>query len=181
MTGPLDRERIRELFDELSDELKWTTTRAQIYIVGGAAMSLAFSRDRTTRDVDARIDAGHYRLTEAVRKLGRKHGLGDSWLNDQAATAIPRTTDTAAQTVYQSPYLTVTGASAEHLLGMKLLAAREADEGDIRTLVEHLRLTRAEAAIAIYDDLFPDEPLKTRARQILKGILPPATPVGPER
>ena len=35
MTGPLDRERIRELFDELSDELKWTTTRAQIYIVGG--------------------------------------------------------------------------------------------------------------------------------------------------
>ena len=82
MTGPLDRRRIRELFDELSDELKWTRTRAQIYIVGGAAMSLAFSRDRTTRDVDARIDAGHHRLTEAVRKLGRKHGLGDTWLND---------------------------------------------------------------------------------------------------
>ena len=34
-------------------------------------MSLAFSRDRTTRDIDARIDAGHNRLTEAVRKLGR--------------------------------------------------------------------------------------------------------------
>ena len=50
MTGPLDRKRIRELFDELSDELKWTRTRAQIYIVGGAAMSLAFSRDRTTRE-----------------------------------------------------------------------------------------------------------------------------------
>lgn len=172
MTGPLDRERLGELFDELSDELKWTKTRAQIYIVGGAAMSLAFSRDRTTQDVDARIDAGHYRLTEAVRKLGRKHGLGDTWLNDQATTAIPRRKDTAARTVYQSPYLTVTGASAEHLLGMKLLAAREADEDDIRALVEHLKLTRAEEAIAVYEELFPDEPLKTRARQVLKGILP---------
>ena len=173
MTGPLDRQRIRELFDELSDELKWTRTRAQIYIVGGAAMSLAFSRDRTTRDVDARIDAGHYRLTEAVRKLGRKHGLGDTWLNDQATTAIPRSTDAAAQTVYQSPYLTVTGASAEHLLAMKLLAAREADEDDIRTLVGHLELRRPAEAVAIYTELFPDEPLKTRARQILHGVLPP--------
>lgn len=174
MIGPLDRRRIRELFDELSDELKWTRTRAQIYIVGGAAMSLAFSRDRTTRDVDARIDAGHYRLTEAVRKLGRKHGLGDTWLNDQATTAIPRRTDAAAQTVYQSPYLTVTGASAEHLLAMKLLAAREADEDDIRTLVGRLELRRAEEAMAIYTELFPDEPLKTRARQILHSVLPPA-------
>ena len=62
---------------------------AHIYIVGGAAMSLAFARERTTRDVDARIDTGHSRLTEAVRKLGRKYGLGDTWLNDQATTAIP--------------------------------------------------------------------------------------------
>lgn len=38
MTGPLDGKRIRKLFDELSDELKWTRTRAQIYIVGGAAI-----------------------------------------------------------------------------------------------------------------------------------------------
>ena len=89
MSGPLDRQRIVELFDELSDELRFTRTRAQIYIIGGAAMSLAFSRDRlrrtslldvllvTTRDVDARIDTGHSRLTEAVRKIGRKYGLGD--------------------------------------------------------------------------------------------------------
>ena len=116
-----------------------------------------------------------------MRKLGLKYSLGDAWLNDQATTAIPRRTDTAARTVYQSPYLTVTGASAEHLLGMKLLAAREADEDDIRTLVKHLRLSRTEDAIAIYEELFPDEPLKTRARQALAAILPPPGRVGPER
>ena len=59
-------------------------------------MSLAFSRERTTRDVDARIDAGHYRLTEAVRTVGRRHGLADTWLNDQATTAIPRAADARA-------------------------------------------------------------------------------------
>ncbi len=79
----LDRRRILELFDELSKELQFSRTRAQIYIIGGAAMSMAFSADRRTEDVDARIDAGHSRLVKAVRTIGRKHGLGDTWLNDQ--------------------------------------------------------------------------------------------------
>lgn len=63
MSGPLelDRRRMLELFDELSKELRFEGARAQIYIVGGAAMSLAFGRERRTQDVDARIDTGHYR------------------------------------------------------------------------------------------------------------------------
>ncbi len=173
MTGPLDRQRILELLDELSDELRFTRTRAQIYIIGGAAMSLAFSRDRTTRDVDARIDAGHSRLTEAVQKIGRKYGLGDTWLNDQATTAIPRTTDTRARTLYDSPYLTVTGASAEHLLAMKLLAARHVDRPDIATLVDHLRLERPEEAMRIYEGLFPEEELRHEARELLTWAFAP--------
>ena len=167
MSGPLDRRRIVELFDELADELRFTRTRAQIYVIGGAAMSLAFSRDRTTRDVDARIDSGHSRLTEAVQKIGRKYGMGDTWLNDQATSAIPRGTDTRARTLYDSPYLTVTGASAEHLLAMKLLAARNVDRQDIATLVRQLQLEGPEDARRIYEDLFPDERLKDEAQELL--------------
>ena len=109
MNGLLGRRRLLELFDELSKELRFQGARAQIYIVGGAAMSLAYSRARRTEDVDARIDAGHSRLTEAVRTVGRRHGLGDSWLKEQATTAIPRASDGRATTLYESPYLTVTG------------------------------------------------------------------------
>ena len=128
MSGSLDRQRILKLFDKLSEELRFSRTRAQIYIVGGgAAMSLAFSRERTTRNVDARIDTGHSHLAQAVRKVGCKRGLGDTWLNDQATTAIPRSPDAKATTLYESPYLTVTGASEKHLLAMKLLAARSMD------------------------------------------------------
>ena len=51
MSGSLDRERLTSLFDELSEELRFTRTRAHIYLIGGAAMSMAFSRERTTGDV----------------------------------------------------------------------------------------------------------------------------------
>ena len=78
MSGPLGREQILELFEELSEELRFNRARAQIYVVGGAAMSLAFDRERTTRDVDARIAAGHHRLAEAVREVGLRHGLPDT-------------------------------------------------------------------------------------------------------
>ena len=114
----LDRGRILKLFEELSKELRLQNVRAQIYIVGGAAMSLTFNRGRTTDDVDGRIEKGqHYRVTDAVRTVGRRHGLDDTWLNDQVA-----------------------GASAEHLLTIKLMAARDADREDIRVLCRHLGL-----------------------------------------
>ena len=167
MNGPLGRKRLLELFEELSRELRFQGARAQIYIVGGAAMSLAFSRERLTMDVDARIDTGHYRLTEAVRTVGRRHGLADTWLNDQATTAIPRSADARAETLYQSAHLTVTGASAKHLLAMKLLAAREKDREDIGVLCKHLGLQGPEDAIQIYKELFPEERVKVPAREAL--------------
>ena len=144
MRGPLDAVRLRQLFDELSDDLRWTRTRVQIYVVGGAAMSLAFARDRTTLDVDARIVSGHQRMIEVVQKIARKHGLDDSWLNEQATTAIPRKPDATAQVL------------ARHLLAMKLLP-----------VVRHLDLGRPEEAVAIYEELFPDDDLKPAAAQLL--------------
>ena len=167
MSGPLSRTRILELFDELSEELRVQGTRAQIYIVGGAAMSLAFSRDRTTQDVDARIDTGNYRLTDAVRTVGRRHGLADTWLNDQVSTTIPRAADARAVTLYQSSHLTVTGASARHLLAMKLLAARQKDRKDIAVLCTHLGLKSPEDAIRIYREVFPTDHLRSTARDAL--------------
>ena len=129
-------------------------------------MSLAFDRERTTRDVDARIDTGHSRLVEAVRKVGRRHGLGDAWLNDQAPPAIPRAADGRAETGYQSRHLTVTGASSKHLLAMKLLAARGKDREDIAVLCKRLGLKGPEEAIRIYKELFPDEKLKESGERV---------------
>ena len=64
----------------------------------------------------------------------------------------------------------VSSASPKHLLAMKLYAAREKDHQDIRMLMKILDIRRAGEAVAIYERLFPQEPLKERARDILRDI-----------
>ena len=142
--------------------------RAQIYIVGPAAMSLAFSRDRTTEDVDARFDTGHCRLTEAVRTVGRRRGLAGTWLGELATAASSRGADGGAPTLYESPQLTVTGASVKHVLAMKLLAGRDRDREDIAALCEQLGLEGPEEALGVYRELFPKESVKPTARKALE-------------
>lgn len=51
--APLDTEDVRALFQELSDRLEARGAQAQLFVVGGAAMALAYDQDRLTRDVDA--------------------------------------------------------------------------------------------------------------------------------
>lgn len=134
-------------------------------------MSLAFDRTRTTHDVDARIDAGHGALSEAVLAIARERGLPGTWLNEQATANIPKAPDTRARTVYDSPYLAITGASAEHILAMKLEAGRAADEDDIKTLIRHLQIRSIDEAMAVHAGLFPESTRQTRAKRILHAVL----------
>ena len=171
MPGSLDREALVELLDELARRLERRKVRAQIYVIGGAAMSLAFDRSRTTHDVDVRVDSGHGALVEAVREIARERGLPESWLNEQATANIPRLPDTRAKTVYESEYLTITGASAEHILAMKLEAGRATDVEDVATLVERLDITAPKEALAIHGRLFPDSGRRDRVEEILGTVL----------
>ena len=52
-------------------------------------------------------------------------------LDEQAVSAIAKALDTRARTHYATEYLVVTGASAEHMLAMKLETGRGRDMGDI--------------------------------------------------
>lgn len=50
----LSRGRILDLFSELGDELCRMGTRGDVFIVGGAAMTVAYDARPATRDVDDR-------------------------------------------------------------------------------------------------------------------------------
>ena len=69
---------------------------------------------------------------------------------------MPRAQDERASTLYDSPYLDVTGASAEHMLAMKLEAGRDADQEDVMRSVEILEITTPGHGLAIHATLFPD-------------------------
>lgn len=152
---PLAKEDMHELFDALSEKLRRKRARANIYVIGGSAMALAYARERITRDIDARIDAGHGALTDAVHEVATEQGLANTWLNDQAVSAIPKSRDRRARTLYATEHLTVTGASAEHLLAMKLEAGRAADEADIAALVKLLGVRSIEEGVEVHRRLFP--------------------------
>lgn len=169
--GALDRETLHRLFDELADELARVRTRAHVYIVGGAAMMMAYQRDRATHDVDARIDDGHAAVLAAVEAIARRHGLPTTWLNEQATAYLPSTPDHRAPVVYDSPHLVITGASAEHLLAMKLEAARRTDQADIVALLRALAIRDTDTAVAIHAGLFPDSRQTGRARALVEAAL----------
>lgn len=67
--------------------------------------------------------------------------------------------------------LRVLAASAEHLLAMKVLAARRRDADDIRFLIKELDLGSAEEILALCAEVFPDEEVPERARMIVEDAV----------
>ena len=155
MSGSLDRARIRQLFDELSAALEARGVRGHVYLLGGGALIAGHGKERTTKDVDVRIDAAKDEVLVAAKTIGKRHGLDERWLDLEAAQFVPRGDDVRAKTVYNSPGLVVTGASAEHLLAMKVFAARDVDLQDVKHLAGVLGITRASHAIRICEQAYP--------------------------
>ncbi len=173
---PFSADRLEAAFRELSRDLRWRRVRAHVYIVGGAAIALGFDNRRHTMDVDALIETGHGPVVEAVHRIGRRRGWPDTWLNEDAVSAIPRGRDGRARTVYGDGNLVVTAASAEHLLAMKVRASRLKDREDIVLLTKHLGLSSAREVFDLHDEAFPEDPPKRRnfedACRILKDLWP---------
>ena len=123
MSGSLDRNRIMKLFETLSARLAARGIRGQLYIVGGGAMIVGYGRERTTRDVDARIEYAKDAVLAAAEEIAEEENLDPNWLNENARLFMPPARDDRARTVFNTPGLVVTGASAEHMLAMKIDAA----------------------------------------------------------
>jgi hypothetical protein len=167
----LDRAALLGLLRELGSRLERRGVRANIYVVGGAAMSLSFDARRATRDIDAVVLEGHGVLMDEVRAMGRLHDLPSTWLNEQAVMYVSRRADPKPSPVFDHPYLTVSAASAEHLLAMKLAASRGGDVGDIRLLLTACGCSSVDDASVIYSRVFDGDHLSDKAILIVEDLL----------
>ena len=171
------KDAIKQAFDALADQLRQRGVRATVYIVGGAAMILAHRRSESTLDVDALIIDPRDTVLDAAREVARIHGLADDWLNDRVRTVpnMPCQPGKRAITLYDSPSLVVTGASATHLLAMKVRAGRQSDETDIKNLLRQLDVRTMSEVREIHNALFPNNPLPPRqdanAMVLLRRVL----------
>ena len=162
---------IREALEELSDELKRNRVKGRLYLAGGAAIALAFRDSRRTYDLDALILEGHGPVTEAARRVGRKRGWPDRWLNEEATSFPPKSPDHRAQTVFGSSHLVVTAASAEHLLAMKVRAGRLQALPDVEILADSLGIQSVARVFEVHDEVFPRNPVPAGARERVEHFL----------
>ena len=172
----LDREALLELLGALAGRLRTRGVRASVYVIRGAAISLVFDARRATRDMDSVVLEGHGPLMEEVQRLGREQGLPGSWLNEQAAMYVSRRRDDNKAVVFDHSNLVVAAASPEHLLAMKLQAARAADAADIRLLLGVLGIDSVGGASDVLEVVFPGTAMSDRARLLVEDVLTSAPP-----
>jgi predicted nucleotidyltransferase len=169
--GPLlDRADIEQAFRRLGERLARRGLVADVYVIGGAALAMAYDSRRATRDIDAVFEP-HGAVIEEAWAVADELGLPRWWLNDQASVYVARGGDSLAPRVFEHPGLRVSAASPEHLLAMKVLAARRRDVEDITFLVGLLGLTTVEQVLAVCAEVFPEEPVPDRARLVLEDAL----------
>jgi Nucleotidyltransferase of unknown function (DUF6036) len=157
------RTRILDALQALGAELTREGVRAQIFIVGGAAMALAYSTRRITKDIDAVFEPKHT-VYAAAASVAEELGLPDDWLNDAVKGFMPGPDD-APRPVPAVEGIEVTTASPRYLLAMKLMAMRFGeDDEDIAILLRECDIQRAEDALAVLEQLYPakEPPAKTR-------------------
>lgn len=151
------------LFQELSDHLAISQTHAQLFVVGGAAMALAYDSRRSTRDVDALL-LPTSEVRAAAETIAEAHGLEPDWLNDAMKGFLPGN-DREPVTVFETEWLLVQIPSPEYLLAMKLYASRdETDIEDAVTLFHILNFSTAEEAINLLANTYSVERLLPRHR-----------------
>ena len=147
----------------LGQELTREGVRGQVFIVGGAAMALAYSTRRVTKDIDAVFEPKTV-IYAAAARVAEQRGLPDDWLNDAVKGFLPGV-DEDPRPVEDIPGLEVTTASPRYLLAMKLLAMRFGeDDEDIETLLRACGITTASEALSVLHALYPhlEPPVKTR-------------------
>lgn len=159
------------LLAELADELEARGIRGDIFLVGGAAMALAYSTRRATRDLDAVFEPKQA-IYDAAERVGDRHGLPPDWLNDGVKGFLPGP-DPDATVLFDRPGLAVRVASPRYLFAMKVLAARvERDADDLRVLFELCRFASVEDALDQVQAIYPHHPIPPRAQYLLHELFP---------
>lgn len=151
----MDRGEIVDALTALAEELDRRGVSAEMYVVGGAAIALAFDERRATRDIDAVFEPKAI-VYEAAAVVAGQLELPEGWLND-AVKGFLAGTDPAAAPVLDLPGLRCLAASPEILLALKVLAHRVGeDESDLRLLAAELGLTGADEVLAIAERTYGD-------------------------
>lgn len=165
----LDRDGITALIAALGERCAAHGIQVEMFLVGGAAMALAYDRERTTRDLDAVFEPKAL-VYEHARRLADERGLPPDWLNDGVKGLLPDRPDTGPQVVFTSTGISVAVASPDYLFAMKAAAARqEADTEDLLRLAALLNISTAAAAFAMIERFYAPSRLSAKSHFFIEA------------
>jgi len=151
----MDRTEILDALTELAGELEDRGVQGEMYVVGGAAIALAYDARRSTKDIHAVFEPKLV-VYEAAAAVAERRRLPAGWLND-AVKGFLAGGDPQARPVLELPGLRCLSASPRVLLALKVLAHRAGeDEDDVRLLAAELGLATASEVLAVAEEAYGD-------------------------
>ncbi len=171
--APLTEKDRRRLFALLNEELEKSGTDAELFLVGGAVMCLAYAARASTQDVDA-VFRPPAEVRDAARRVAKRARVPPEWLND----AVKGFMSARAEFVpfLELDHLRVMVAQPQYLLAMKCLSYRIGaefhDEDDIRFLLRLLELRSYAETVAVISKYYPVEQFPQKTLYALAELLP---------
>lgn len=169
----MDRAEIVAALTDLGAELAVGGVLADLYVVGGAAVALAYDDRRATRDVDA-VFAPKAEVYAAAQRVAERRGLPDGWLND-AVKGFLHGPDRWPTTVLDLPGLRVEVASPQAVLVLKALAHRIGEDDDDLRLLAAMVGMDASAVLDLVEQTAGDRWLTPQVRFFVEAALDPGT------
>lgn len=168
----LDKPTIEGLFHSLNSELALQDVHGELFLVGGAAMCLAYDARASTKDVDALFHPAKI-VREAAARVATNENINSNWLSDAVKGYF---SDQASYSTYSElSHLKVSVANADYLLSMKCLAMRLGEEfqdlNDVRYLLKHLGIETYEEARDIIMNFYPLERFPQKTLYLLEELL----------
>ena len=167
----MDRNDIEGALRDLSEELDRKGVVTRIYLVGGAAMVLAYESRFSTDDVDG---SGYPTddVLAAAATIAEHRGLPPDWLHDSVKVYFPTFKEPDWRPVFKVGSVEVVVADERTLLAMKMRASRgRRDEVDIQFLLDKCGVTTVAGALAVYEEYFPEDELPRQALPMLRHAL----------
>jgi len=167
----MEGKEIEAYLARLSDFLGRRNIVGEIVLFGGAAMVLAHQARVSTKDVDA-IFVPKADVYAAASEVTREYGAPEGWLNDAVKGFLSDKAET--RPLLDLAHLKVFVAAPEYLLAMKCMSMRigkdETDIRDIRFLMRHLGLRRAEAVLEIVEKYYPRSRIQPKTRFAIEEL-----------
>ena len=168
----LDKPSIERLFERLNGELASENIHGEIFLVGGAAMCLAYAARGSTKDIDAFFRPAR-RVREAAARVATREGIDSDWLNDAVKGYLSEKGSFAKY--LDLSHLQVSVANPDYLLAMKCLAMRLGEEfqdlNDVRFLLRLLGIQSYDRALGILAGYYPLDKFPQKTLYVLEELL----------